>query len=67
MLDKKKILLYCRDVNKKKGIKMTKSKRKIKYISKNKNRLFENMTEVYNNFMNYANNFVENQKKKKGK
>ena len=46
---------------------MTKSKRKIKYIPKNKSRLFENMTEAYNNFMNYANNFVENQKKKKGK
>ena len=51
---------------------MKKAQRKIKYISKNqqqknKSRLFENMTEVYNNFMNYANNFVENQKKKKGK
>ena len=50
---------------------MTKNQRKIKYISKNqqqknKNRLFENMTEAYNNFMNYANDFVENQKKKKG-
>lgn len=49
---------------------MTKAQRKIKYISKiqqqkNKSCLFNNMTDAYNNFMNYANKFVENQKKKK--
>lgn len=50
---------------------MTKAQRKIKYISKmqqqkNKSCLFNNMTDAYNNFMNYANKFIENQKKKKG-
>ena len=49
---------------------MTKKQRKIKYISKiqqqNKSRLFNKMTDAYNDFMNYANNFVENQKKKGG-
>lgn len=46
---------------------MTKAQRKIKYISKmqqqkNKSCLFNNMTDAYNNFMNYANKFVNSQK-----
>lgn len=50
---------------------MTKAQRKIKYISKlqqqkNKSCLFNNMTDAYNNFMNYADKFIKNQKKKKG-
>lgn len=49
---------------------MTKAQRKIKYISKlqqqkNKSYLFNNMTNAYNDFMNYANKFIENKKKKK--
>mgnify|MGYP007133775902 CR=1 FL=1 len=46
---------------------MTKAQRKIKYISKiqqqkYKCRLFETMTNDFNNFMNYANKFVNSQK-----
>ena len=49
---------------------MEKSKKIEKLVKqqeqKIKSRMFEVMTNDFNNFMNYANNWVKDQKKKKG-